>query len=303
MAPLEGIQPAGSLLIVDGHAYAYRSFHAIRVLNTPTGQAVNAVFGFIKSIQKILDQVKPTHCLVVWDGGLSETRLQILPEYKAQRPSMPESLSSQIPLIQKYLDAAGIAWYCQQGVEADDWIATVAHQAQASMDRIIVASADKDFMQLVSSRIGLWNPNGSETEIWDANSVIRKTGVKPEQIVDWLCLIGDAVDNIKGVDGVGPKTATSLLNQFGSVAGILDHIAEIKSGSLREKIQAGKDRLSRNQELIRLKDQLPGKVEWGRMNFQLGDPEKLKELFQEFGFKSLLKQVDESKQKQTEFLI
>ena len=138
------------LLIVDGHAYAYRAFYAIRGMSSPTGEATNAVYGFVKMLGKMRELLKPTHLIVVWDGGLSAERMAALPGYKAQRPEMPQDLAKQLDEIVGYLGAANIASYCADGVEADDYIACVARRAeQAGMD-VVIASADKDFMQLVT---------------------------------------------------------------------------------------------------------------------------------------------------------
>src|SRR5947208_13700305 len=139
------------LLIVDGHAYAYRAFHAIRELRAPTGQPTNAIYGFIKMLAKMRATLAPTHLIVVWDGGLSAERMTALPEYKAQRPEMPAELGRQIDDIVRYLDAANIASVCQEGVEADDYIACLARRALNVDMEAVIASSDKDFMQLVTS--------------------------------------------------------------------------------------------------------------------------------------------------------
>lgn len=205
------------LLIVDGHAYAYRAFHAIRQLNGPDGSPTNAIYGFIKMLAKMHPAVQPTHQCVVWDGGLSAERMAALPEYKSQRPPMPGDLERQIPEIETYLEAARIPSFVNDGVEADDWIASQAGCAASYGVDVVIASADKDFLQLVSPRIGILNPNDKTETVWRAEQVRAKTGLEPEQVVDWLSLIGDAVDNIAGVPGVGPKTATDLLKQFESI--------------------------------------------------------------------------------------
>src|SRR5580765_6125140 len=138
------------LLIVDGHAYAYRAFHAIRELRSPTGQPTNAIYGFIKMLAKMRATLAPSHLIVVWDGGLSAERMAALPEYKAQRPAMPADLAAQIDELVAYLGAAGLASYCGDGVEADDYIACVARRAARAGVDVVIASSDKDFMQLVS---------------------------------------------------------------------------------------------------------------------------------------------------------
>lgn len=279
------------LLIVDGHAYAYRAFHAIRRLESPEGQPTNAIFGFIKTLDRMRAGLQPSHVVVVWDGGLSPERIAEHPEYKAQRPPMPESLGDQIDQIQDYLTAAGIATFCEDGVEADDWIGSIALAASARLF-VVVASADKDFMQLVSDRVGLLNPNDKSEKIWAAGDVLAKCGVQPSQIVDWLSLIGDSVDNIPGVPGVGPKTATDLLQQFGSIDAILAGLEQVKSERIREALRASADRLALNRRLIALKA-IPEPVDLDRMRLGPARTEVLRELYGRWGFRGLRAALEE----------
>ena len=288
------------ILLVDGHAYAYRAFHAIRELRSPAGHPTNAIYGFVKMLEKMRAAVAPTHWLVVWDGGLSAERLAVLPEYKAQRPDMPADLRLQLDDIVNYLAAAGIAGYRADGVEADDYIATLARRAAADW-HVVIASADKDFMQLVSARIGLLNPNDKTGVIWGREQVLAKTGVVPEQVADWLALMGDAVDNIPGVPGVGPKTAAELLKQFGSVAALLARLAEVKSERLRAALQASAAVLVRNQQLVRL-PAVPCEFVPDRLAVRAGDPVALRRLFAGWGFKGLLAALDAPGEKQAELI-
>ena len=280
---------AQRLLIVDGHAYAYRSFHAIRELSSPSGVPTNAIYGFLKAIGKMRTQLSPSHLVVVWDGGLAAERIKAHPAYKAQRPPMPDSLDQQIDGIMGWLQSAGFASLCRDGVEADDWIGTIALRAAPELP-VVIASADKDFMQLVSPRIGLLNPNDKTEKIWTANDVTAKTGVKPEQIADWLSLIGDSVDNIPGVPGVGPKTATDLMMQFGSVDQIYLRLPEVKSDRIRASLEGAAVAVRRNQRLIRLKDE-PWLATLDELRPRKADEAKLGELYRDWGFKSLLAQL------------
>ena len=280
------------LLIVDGHAYAYRAFHAIRQLSSPTGAPTNAIYGFIKMLGKMQAQLNPSHAVVVWDGGLAAERLAEHPEYKAQRPPMPADLGSQIDGIVHYLEAVGISSLCRDGVEADDWIASVANRDAGPMP-VVIASSDKDFMQLVSPRIGLLNPNDKTEKIWASEDVQAKAGVEPGQIVDWLSLIGDSVDNIPGVPGVGPKTATDLLRQFGSVDAIYSRLAEVKSERTRASLAASEEVVRRNRGLIRLREEQPPLPLEG-VAIREPNTERLRTLFAEWGFKTLLAQLGTS---------
>lgn len=284
------------LLIVDGHAYAYRAFHAIRSLRAPSGRPTNAVYGFIKMLDKLRATLEPTHLLVVWDGGLSADRMAALPGYKAQRPEMPADLAAQMDEIVAYLGAAGIASYCEDGVEADDYIACMARRAAREGVEVVIASADKDFMQLVAPGIGLFNPNDKSESVWGAEQVRVKSGVEPGQIVDWLALVGDSVDNIPGVPGVGTKTAADLLNQFGSVAGLYARLDEVKSERVRTALQDSAAVVRRNVELVRLKDELPCQWDLDELREKPADVESLRELYARWGFRSLLAELESNRQ-------
>ena len=282
----------GCLLLVDGHAYAYRAFHAIRSLSSPTGQPTNAIFGFLRMLGKMRAAVSPTHLAVVWDGGLAEERLAQHPEYKAGRPPMPTDLEAQLSGIADYLDAARIPSLCRKGVEADDWIATLARQAEAVDCRVVIASSDKDFMQLVTPRIGLLNPNDKSEAIWTDVEVRAKAGVAPGQIVDWLSLVGDSVDNIPGVPGVGPKTATELLERFGSVENLYARLDEVTSERIRLKLREAHAVVRKNQQLIRLREDIAG--DFKLADYLVARPEvpRLLALFTGWGFRTLRQEME-----------
>jgi len=279
------------LLIVDGHAYAYRAFHAIRNLRSPSGQPTNAIYGFLKMLEKMRQAVAPTHLMVVWDGGLSAERMTVLPGYKAQRPDMPDDLRVQFDEIGSYLKAAGVAEYCGDGVEADDYIGCLARRAADSGWQVVIASSDKDFMQLVTAQVGLLNPNDKTGAIWGRDQVVAKSGVEPEQVVDWLALMGDAVDNIPGVPGVGTKTAASLLQEFGTVERLYGRVEAVKSEKVRASLLASAEAVRRNQELVRLRE-VPCEFEPGQLVVRPADREKLRGLLQHWGFKGLLAELE-----------
>jgi DNA polymerase-1 len=276
------------LLIIDGHAYAYRAFHAIRELRAPDGQPTNAIYGFVKMLAKMRAAIAPTHLIVVWDGGLSAERIAALPEYKAQRPEMPDDLRPQLDHIIGWLQAASIASFCGEGVEADDYIACLARHASDAGMTVVIASADKDFMQLVSPCVGLLNPNDKSETVWTDEQVRNKTGVEPSQIVDWLSLMGDNVDNIPGVPGVGPKTAADLLNRFGALKNLFARLDEVKSEKLRAALRGSADVVRRNRDLVRLRDDLSCKFSPAEMVEKPADAGRLRELYQRWGFKGLL---------------
>ena len=279
------------LLIVDGHAYAYRAFYAIRNLRGPEGRPTNAIYGFVKMLEKMRAALEPAHLIVVWDGGLSAERMAAHPEYKTQRPEMPADLQPQLDEMVQYLAAAGIASFCGEGIEADDYIACLARRAAVAGWNVVIASSDKDFMQLVSAQIGLWNPNDKTAVVWSREQVVAKAGVEPGQVADWLALMGDAVDNIPGVPGVGPKTAAVLLKEFGSVAVLFARLAEVKSEKLRAALQGAAETVKRNLRLVQLHE-VPCEFLPEQLVARPANREQLRELFQRWGFKGMIESLD-----------
>ena len=284
------------LLIIDGHAFAYRAFYAIRGLTSPSGQPTNAIYGFINMLARLESQVLPTHAVVVWDGGLDEGRVEELDDYKAQRDPMPDDMEVQLDAMVDYLEAEGWASVCDDGVEADDRIGQLARRAEAEGFEVAIASSDKDFLQLINDRVKMWNPADKSGVPMDAEAVVTKTGVRPEQIVDWLSLVGDAADNIPGVPGVGVKTAAVLLNEFGSVDGIYERLAEVKRDKLREALAAAEADVRRNQSLVALKLDLPGEPELDDLRRGFQDSARLEKLYEAWGFNTLLKDLREARQ-------
>ncbi|MDD5139318.1 MAG: 5'-3' exonuclease H3TH domain-containing protein [Verrucomicrobiales bacterium] len=282
------------LLIVDGHAYAYRAFYAIRELRSPSGQPTNAIYGFVKMLAKMRATIKPTHLIVVWDGGLSAHRMAALPGYKAQRPEMPDDLRPQLDEIVSYLKAARVESFRREGVEADDYIACLSRHASDAGMAVVIASSDKDFMQLVSPQVGLLNPNDKSETVWTDEQVRAKTGVGPSQIVDWLALMGDSVDNIPGVPGVGSKTAAGMLNRFGSVDGLFGRLDEVKQEKLRASLRASAEAVRRNLNLVRLQDDLPCDFSPENLVEKPADAGQLGELFRRWGFKGMLEDLGTS---------
>lgn len=281
------------LLIVDGHSYAYRAFFAIRKLSSPSGRPTNAIYGFIRMLGKTRATIAPSHSVVVWDGGLAEERTALLPGYKAQRAEMPAELGEQIDQIVDYLVAAGVTSWMREGVEADDCIGALARQAEEAGMEVVIASSDKDFMQLVSPNVRVLPPSVEIGEIIDVQRVIAKTGVEPSQIVDWLSLVGDAVDNIPGVTGVGPKTATVLLQKHGSIEEIYRHLPEITPNRLRSGLENSAELVKKNQKLLQLQLDVRCGLQLAELQTRQPDTEKLSRLFEGWGFRTLLRELSE----------
>lgn len=252
------------LLLVDGHYYAYRSFFAIQGLKNSKGEPTNAVFGFVKALRKMLADVKPDLVGVVWDAGLPERRMELLPSYKQQREETPGDLEVQFPVIEEAVAALGAHNLSLEGHEADDLIASYAAAAREAADDIVIATNDKDIYALVGTNTRIYTTNKSDVGdskdgfvLLGAEEVEAKWGVPPAQIPDVLALTGDSADNIPGVGGVGPKTAAKLVSEHGSTVAILDRPAAITNEKLREKIAAAAGRVRDNMELVRLDDELP----------------------------------------------
>ena len=284
------------ILIIDGHAFAYRAFFAIRDLSSSSGQPTNAIYGFINMLEKFEAQVLPSHTVVVWDGGLDEGRVEELSDYKDQRDPMPDDMEVQLDEIEAYLAASGIASVCHEGVEADDRIGQLTKTAESEGFEVAIASSDKDFFQLVNDRVRIWNPSDKSGEPMDENAVKMKTGVRPHQIVDWLSLVGDAADNIPGVRGIGVKTAAALLNEFGSVNSIYERLEDVKREKQRQALADSESDVRRNQELVSLKLDLEDEPELESLRKGFEDTVQLEKLYEKWGFKAKLANLREARQ-------
>ena len=249
-------------LLVDGFNLAYRCFFAVPELTRADGFPTNALHGWVKSLWKLADQEKPDVTLVFFDLGGAQDRLALHPEYKAQREEMPEALEKQIPYVKSLTRALGYAGIEQDGVESDDLLASEAVARAKLGEDVLIVSADKDFAQIVSDRIKILLPPPSANpklgwRLLDAAGVGEKFGVPPAQIADYLALVGDTSDNIPGIDGVGPKTASKWLQQFGSLEGVISHSAELKPDRFQEAVRTQADRLRLNLKLTTLNLALP----------------------------------------------
>ena len=217
---------APTLVLVDGSSYLYRAFHALPGLATSTGQPTGAIHGVISMLQKLQTEAQPELFAVVFDPRGPTTRDSWFPDYKAHRPSMPDDLSAQVAPLNSLIDALGIPRIVFDGIEADDVIGTLARSAAKRGYKVIISTGDKDFAQLVDAQIELVNTmDGTRL---DPAGVQAKFGVAPSQIVDYLTLIGDAVDNVPGVPKVGPKTAVKWLQEYGSLDALIAQADLIK---------------------------------------------------------------------------
>jgi len=288
------------LLLVDGHYYAYRSFFAIRDLTNSRGEPTNAVFGFVKALRKMLADVQPDDAAVVWDAGLPERRMELLPAYKQQREETPGDLAKQLPVIEEAVTALGLRNVRLDSHEADDLIASYTAAARKKGAQVVIATNDKDIYALVGDGVAIYSTNKSDLKdpkdsfaLLGPAEVEEKWGVPPSRIPDVLALTGDAVDNIPGVEGVGPKTAAKLVREHGSTALLAENPALISNVKLREKVAACADRLRDNLELVRLERDLPLPVTPHELAI-VPDPAAVVALARKCEFRSLLAEYEKS---------
>ncbi len=278
-----------TLALVDGHSIAYRAFFALpEDLATSSGQVTNAVYGFTRMLIKLLGDHHPDALAVAWDVGRQTFRSERYPEYKAQRTASPDTFKSQLPLMREVLDALGITQVQMEGFEADDVIASLSEQAVAHGWEVLIVTGDRDSFQLVDDhRRILYTRRGiSDVVVADARYVEERYGITPEQYVQRAAMCGDTSDNLPGVNGVGDKTAAKLLNQYGSLEGIFEHLDEA-TPKLRENLAAGREQALLNRELMTLVRDLDMGVEPSDLVRRQWDRALARELFVSLEFHSL----------------
>jgi DNA polymerase-1 len=275
------------LLLVDTPSYFYRAFHAIRELRSPAGEPTNAIYGVVNMLRKLKQDFPSDYIACVLDPKGKTFRDDIYPEYKATRQAMPEDLAKQIEPLLETIAALGWPVVCVDGVEADDVIATlVTHAEKVHGWDSVISTGDKDLTQLVTDKI-LWvNTMAVPIEKLGPDGVKAKFGVPPEKIVDYLALMGDAVDNVPGVDKVGPKTACKLIEQYGSLEGVIAHADEVK-GVVGENLRKVAQWLPTGRRLLTVKTDVELPFEMESLVDKGPDVEKLAALYERFGFRTL----------------
>ncbi len=280
-------QPRSRLLLVDGHNVAYRAFHALPPMNAPDGTPTNAVLGVSRILGSLRETWSPSHVCVVFDGGLPEARLAALAEYKAQRAPMPDLLRPQFDLIMRHLSLQGLAHLRIDGEEADDVLATLARRAAADGADVLIVSGDKDLLQLAGEDIGILRPQTPRERI-GTDGVRAILGVDPARVPEWLALTGDTSDNIPGVPGIGPKTATVLLTQFGSMDALWGRTGEVASARIRGLLETHRAVVERNLGMMRLREDLPGLPVWTDFACSCAKAAELRMFLEALGMRSLL---------------
>ncbi len=279
------------LLLFDGNALVHRAFHALPPLTQPkTGELVNAVYGFASTLLKVFTDFKPTHWAVAFDRPTPTFRHEMFEDYKAQRPAAPEELKSQIRKVHQLVDAFHIPVFEIDGFEADDVLGTLSKQADEQGIETVIVTGDNDMLQSVLPRVKALAPRRgfTDTVLYDEQTVEQKYGIKPEQLPDLKALVGDVSDNIPGLPGIGEKTATKLLQQYGSLQGIYNHIGEITPGKLQDTLHKYSTQAFRNKELSTIVKDVPIKLDLRTCQVSHYDRNEVAELFQELAFIKLL---------------
>ena len=273
------------LILVDGSSYLYRAYHALPKLSSSRGQPTGAMYGVINMLRKLIDTYQPEQMAVVFDAKGKTFRHDMYPEYKAHRPPMPDDLRAQIEPLHELIDLMGLPRLVIDGVEADDVIGALTEQATRAGRDVVVSTGDKDLAQLVNKHITLVNTMDDST-LTPAN-VADKFGVGPEQIVDYLALIGDTADNIPGVPKVGPKTAVKWLQEYGNLDEIIQHADDIK-GKIGENLRASLEQLPLSRELATIKTELDLGLSFDDLKRRDAERDKLQARLKEYEFRSWL---------------
>jgi len=287
---------AKELLLVDGSALLYRSHFAFarNPLRNSRGEVTSAVFGYLNTLLPLLDERHPDHVAVVFDTKGPTFRHREYAEYKAHRPPMPDDLVNQLPKIREVLRLLGIPIVEQEGVEADDIVGTLAVDAERAGRNVWILTSDKDFYQIVSERIRLLSPRGrgESVETIDAAAVRARFGVDPAQMIDLLALMGDAVDNVPGVPGVGEKTAAQLIATHGSLEGLYRSLDCVLRPALREKIRENEGKARLSQRLVTIRTDLPLDVRWQDLERAAADLPELVRVLDDLEFRGIKKRFE-----------
>lgn len=283
-------------LLIDANALLHRAWHALPPLTSPSGQVVNAVYGFTSVLFKILQSARPTYLAVCWDTAAPTFRHEAAPEYKAQREEQPQAFYDQIPLVKDVVEAIGGKNVELDGYEADDLLATLARKLEKDGVDVTLLTSDRDVFQLIGPRIRVmaFKKGVSETVLHDEASLLEATGLSPAQIADFKALRGDASDNLKGVPGIGEKTATDLLRAYGDLKGIFKAAHDPKSGlspSVRQKLLQGEQAAKDTLPLVRLVENAPLKMKTSEIVRREADADALKRILTTLGFKTLLARI------------
>ncbi|HLF87074.1 MAG TPA: 5'-3' exonuclease H3TH domain-containing protein, partial [Nitrospiria bacterium] len=274
-----------TLYLIDGNSYIYRAFYAIKSLATSKGFPTNAVYGFISMLMKVVRERRPDYIAVAFDSKGPTIRHAEYEAYKAQRPKMPDALTLQIPYIHRTVEAFRMPKLIIDGCEADDIIGTIARKAEAEGLAVIIVSGDKDMFQLIDEHITVYD--SLKERSYTIASVKERFGVGPELVAEIMGLMGDSIDNIPGVPGIGEKTAISLISEFGTIEYILSNIDRINKSKLQETLKENSELARLSRQLATIRTDLP--MEFMPDDFRLKEPDRtlLLSLYSELEFNTL----------------
>jgi DNA polymerase-1 len=281
------------LVLIDGNAILHRAYHALPPLTTREGEPINAVYGLVSMLLRIIQDLEPTHIAIAFDRKEPTFRKEVFKAYQAHRPEMDEDLAGQFDYARRFLDAVGIPIFSKAGYEADDVIGTIVDQAQKNMEEIIIVTGDQDILQLVNGKVRVFLPSRGvvQGKVYDKEDVVEKLGITPEQVIDYKALVGDPSDNYPGVKGIGPKTAEKLLKEYKTFEGVYKNIDKIE-GNLKEKLINDKKNAKLSYELARIVKDVDASFDKKQAgNWRLNSKEVVS-LFKEFGFKTLSKRIN-----------
>lgn len=279
--------------LIDGNSQAYQAYYAIKSgMSAPDGLPTNAVYGFTAMLQKIVRQRKPDYLAVAFDTPAPTFRHKAYSEYKANRKPMPEELVEQFGLIRSVLEGYRIPVFAVEGYEADDVLGTLAAAAAERGLMAVIVTRDKDALQLLGERVMIWD--NKKEAYKTAETLWQDKEIAPEQVVEMMALAGDTSDNVPGIPGIGPKTALSLIQQYGSLENVLEHVDEVRGKKTRENIRAYAADARLSLELVTIDVAVPIEIDWDAMRVSEPDTEKLAGLFRRLDFRKMLAEIAET---------
>lgn len=281
----------GTAYVIDSHSLIYQVFFAVGPMTSPTGQPVNAVFGFLRDILDIIEKRKPDWLICTFDRSEITFRNELFDQYKAHRDPMPDDLRCQIPVIQDLLHALNIPVMDIANFEADDIMATIAREVAERGDQCFLVTSDKDCRQLITDNVKLYNIR--KNQVYDEVALLNDWGIRPEQVVDFQAMVGDSVDNVPGIKSIGPKTAQKFLEEFGSLEGLLSNVDKLKSAKQRETITSNRELARLSRDLVRLDDHVPIKTDWDQARIGDIDLDRSLELCNQLGFRTLAQRISD----------
>lgn len=277
------------LYLVDVSSMFFRAFYAVRPLNTSKGVPTNAVYGFLSMIVKLLKDIKPDYMAFCFDRPEPSFRKEIYTEYKANRSEMPEELIPQVPYIKKLTEVLGIPIFEKPGFEADDLIGTLTRYGQTQGMQVVIVSGDKDFSQLINDNVIMYDT--MKDIRFTIEKVIEKWGVHPKHFIDYLAMTGDASDNIPGVRGVGPKGAQKLIEEFGSLENLYEHLDDVKNANLQKKLMEAKDMAFLSKKLVTIDQDMNIPLSLEGLKLQKANRDELSKVLDELEFSTFKKNL------------